>query len=106
MSNTPSIKIELETFGQAREVADGFWIIATRHRPGLSQHLFEVNNRCLILRLVDGTTGQPCLVVVNGVDPKQAIPEVQRLAVQTGLPVRYVISPGGGHHLHMPAWHA
>src|SRR5579864_3971830 len=27
--------------------------------------------------------------------------EVRRLERDTGLPVRYVISPGGGHHLHM-----
>jgi hypothetical protein len=100
------IQLELETFGHAREVADGFWLIATRHRPGLSKQLFEVNNRCLVLRLYDDAAGASCLVVVNAVDPKDAIPEVRRLERETGLAVRYVISPGGGHHLHMAAWHA
>jgi hypothetical protein len=103
---TTSLKLELETFGQAREIFDGVWIIATRHRPGLSKRVFECNNRCLVLRLFDAAAGASCLVVVNAVDPQQAIPEVRRLERETGLPVRYVISPGGGHHLHMPAWHA
>jgi len=31
---------------------------------------------------------------------------VQRLERETGLPVTGIVSPGGGHHLHMPAWHA
>jgi hypothetical protein len=101
-----SIKLELETIGQAREIFDGFWVVATRHRPGLSKRMFEVNNRCLVFRLRDGAGGPTCLVVVNAVDPRDAIAEVRRLSRETGLPVRYVISPGGGHHLHMPAWHA
>ena len=45
-------------------------------------------------------------MVVNAVDPTDAIPEVRRLERETGLTVRYVVSPGGGHHLHMAAWHA
>jgi hypothetical protein len=101
-----AIDLAHEAPGRATQVADGFWVIATSHRPGLSKHLFEVNNRCLVLRLYDHSTATTCLVVVNAVDPAQAIPEVQRLERETGLPVRYVISPGGGHHLHMPAWHA
>ena len=103
---TASLKLELETFGQAREIFDGMWIIATRHRPGLSKSVFECNNRCLVFRLVDASTNETCLVVVNAVDPQQAIPEVRRLERETGLTVRYVISPGGGHHLHMAPWHA
>jgi hypothetical protein len=31
---------------------------------------------------------------------------VRRLERETGLPVAAIVSPGGGHHLHMPAWHA
>ena len=45
--------------------------------------------------------GRPVLAVVNAVDPRGAIPEVRRLERETGLPVRYIVSPGGGHHLHM-----
>ena len=101
-----SLKLDQETFGQAREIFDGLWVIATRHRPGLSKRVFEVNNRCLVFRLVDTTASGPCLVVVNAVDPQQAIPEVRRLERETGLAVRYVISPGGAHHLHMAPWHA
>jgi len=34
-----------------------------------------------------------------------AIPEVRRIAAETGTPVRYLISPGGGHSLHLAHWH-
>ena len=99
------IRLELETIGKAVEVAEGFWIIGTRHRPGLSKHMFEINNRCLVFRLQDQSLGRPVLVVVNAVDPLLAIPEVRRLEHETGLPVRYIISPGGGHHLQVEPWH-
>jgi hypothetical protein len=105
MSTSLPLKLDQEAFGCAREVADGFWIIATRHRPGLSKRVFECNNRCLVFRLFDAAAGAACLVVVNAVDPTQALAEVRRLERETGLPVRYVISPGGGHHLHLGAWH-
>ncbi|HET6280445.1 MAG TPA: hypothetical protein VFH73_05750 [Polyangia bacterium] len=101
-----ALRIDQETFGQAREVADGFWIIATRHRPGLSKHMFEINNRCVVFRLFDSAAGANCLVVVNAVDPTDAIPQVRRLERETGLGVRYIISPGGGHHLHVDPWYA
>jgi hypothetical protein len=100
------IQLERETPGKAVEVAEGMWLLATRHRPGLSQHMFEINNRCFIFRLRDAKLGGPVLAVVNAVDPVTAIPEVRRLEHETGLPVRYVISPGGGHHMHLDAWHA
>jgi hypothetical protein len=100
------IRIELETVGKACEIFDGFWIIATRHRPGLSKRMFEINNRCLVLRLYDQTAAASCLVVVNAVDPTEAIPEVRRLERETGLEVRYIVSPGGGHHLQVEPWHA
>jgi hypothetical protein len=100
------IAIETEAFGQARQMSDGFWLLATRHRPGLSKQFFEINNRCLIFRLFDATAGRTCLLVVNAVDPTQSLAEVKRLERETGLAVEYVVSPGGGHHLHMAAWHA
>lgn len=88
---------------KAVEVADGFWIIAVRHRPGFSKAMPEVNNRCLVFRLTDKITNGPVLVVVNGSDPK-VIPEVRRIEKETGLTVKYIVSPGGGHHLTLPAW--
>jgi len=92
-----------ETYGKAIEVADGFWIIATRHRPGLSKRMFEINNRCLLVfRLLRG--GAPELLVANAVDAAQAVDEVRRLERETGLRVRTVLSVGGGHHLHFDAW--
>jgi hypothetical protein len=97
------IRIENETWDRAVEVADGFWMIATRHRPGFSRLMPEINNRCLIFRLRDDRAGKPVLLVANGVDPR-VIPEVRRIERETGLEVRYILSVGGGHHLMLPAW--
>src|SRR5262245_4341233 len=101
-----SFDLSAEAAGRAVPVFEGVWLIATRHRPGLSQHMFEINNRCFVFRLQDQRAGKPALVVVNAVDPAQAIPEVRRLERETGLPVSLIVSPGGGHHLHMSPWHA
>jgi hypothetical protein len=101
----PGARMELETVGKAVEVADGMWVIATRHRPGLTRHGFEINNRCFVFRLHDSKLGRPVLVVVNAVDPVVAIPEVRRLEHETGLAVRYILSVGGGHHLCLDPWH-
>jgi len=98
--------LSAERAGRAAQVFDGVWLIATRHRPGLSKHMFEINNRCFVFRLFDQPAGRAVLLVVNAVDPAQAVGEVQRLERETGLPVAAIVSPGGGHHLHMPAWHA
>jgi hypothetical protein len=86
-------------------VFDGVWLIATRHRPGLSKHMFEINNRCFVFRLFDQHAGRSVLLVVNAVEPTQSIAEVRRLERETGLPVVAIVSPGGGHHLHIAAWH-
>lgn len=97
----PRIDLQHETPGKAVRVAEGFWIIATRHHPGGSQSFPEINNRCLIFDLFDG--GERVLLVINGVEPA-AVAEVKRIERETNLPVRYVLSPGGGHHVLMPAW--
>ena len=101
-----SFDLSAETPGRAVPVCDGVWLLATRHRPGLSKHMFEINNRCFVFRLHDQQAGRPVLLVVNAVDPEQGIPEVRRLERETGLPVVAIVSPGGGHHLHMAPWHA
>jgi hypothetical protein len=97
------INLEHESWGRAAEVADGFWIIAAEHRPGYSKHNPIVNNRVLVFRLHEG--GRPVLVVVNGI-AELAIDEVRRLSKETGLPVAYNISPGGGHHVTLDKWDA
>jgi hypothetical protein len=99
--NTGGIHLERETWDQAVEVADGFWIIATRHHPAFMKAAPKVNNRCFILRLTDD--GRDVLLVVNAVDPR-AIPEVRRIERKTGLQVEHIVSGGGGHHLFLPAW--
>jgi hypothetical protein len=96
-----TLELAKERTGSATEVADGFWIIATKHHPGGSHQFPEINNRCLIFRLIEN--GKPLLLVINGVE-SSAIAEVQRLERETGLAVRYVLSPGGGHHVLLPPW--
>jgi len=96
-----SIDLSGERTGAAAEVAEGFWIIATEHHPGGSHQFPAINNRCLVFRVVE--EGGPRLLVVNGVDAG-AIAEVKRLEQQTALVVRYVLSPGGGHHVLLPPW--
>ena len=95
------IDLAHETPGRAVRVADGFWILATQHHPGGSRSFPEINNRCLIFELVENGVG--VLLVINGVEPT-AIAEVKRIEAATGLRVRYVLSPGGGHHVLMPPW--
>jgi hypothetical protein len=100
-----SIDIGREEWNRAVEVAPGFWIIATRHRPGGSRHNPEINNRCLVFRLHDDSAGgEPVLLVANATDVV-AIPEVRRIADETGAPVRYLIAAGAGHSLHLAEWH-
>jgi hypothetical protein len=96
------INLEGETWDRAVQVADGFWVIAAQHRPGYSDRMPMVNNRVLVFRLKEGE--RQVLVVVNGI-PESAIPEVKRIASETGLPVAYNISPGGGHHVTLDRWH-
>jgi hypothetical protein len=95
--------MDLEEVGKAAEVAPDFWIIATRHRPGLSKQMFEINNRCIVFKLVD--RDGPVLMALNQTDPI-AIPAVKALERSTGLTVRYLVSPGSGHHLQIEPWHA
>lgn len=96
-----TIDLSREDIGRAAQVADGFWIIATKHNPGGSKSFPAINNRCLVFKLVE--SGSPLLLVINGVE-STAIPEVKGLERETGLAVRYVLSPGGGHHVLMPPW--
>ncbi len=90
-----------EASGRAARVAKGFWVVATHHHPGGSRSFPAINNRCLIFELVEN--GQPVLLVINGVEPG-AIAEVKRIEAETGLHVRYILSPGGGHHVLLPPW--
>ena len=100
-----AIQIAGEQVGRAVEVASGFWVIGTRHRPGYSRFNPEINNRCLMFRLRDASAGnQEVLLVVNAVDPS-VIDEVRRIETETRVPIRYLISPGGGHSVMLPEWH-
>lgn len=105
MPEPTTLHIDRENVNQAVEIGPGFWVIATRHHPGFSRFNPEVNNRCLVFRLHDQSVGNAeVLVVVNAVDPT-VLPEVRRLEKETGVPLRYLISPGGGHVVMLPRWH-
>lgn len=99
------LPLERETTGKVVELADGFWLLATRHRGGGFSMFPEMNNRCFILRLLDQTTGLPCLAAFNATDPEQSLAEIAGLCQQTGLPLRYVVSTSSAHHSYMGAWH-
>lgn len=99
-----SLHLERETFDKAVDVADGVWLLATRHRPGFSRMQPEMNNRVFVFRLTDQRAGEQVLFVANPSVSDAHIPEVRRLERETGLTVRYLFSPGGGHHLQIPPW--
>jgi hypothetical protein len=103
LSATTSRLIDLsgETPGKAVRVADGFWIVATQHHPAGARSFPEINNRCLIFEVMEN--GTPVLLAINGVEPS-AIAEVKRVEVETGRRLRYILSPGGGHHVLLPPW--
>ena len=100
-----TLHIDREKWSEAAEVASDFWIIATQHRPGTSRFAPLINNRCLIFRLLDRSRNdEPVLLVVNAVDPA-VLPQVLAVEQATGLAVRYLVSPGGGHSLYLSEWH-
>jgi hypothetical protein len=104
-TRTEKLHLERETWNEAAQVAPGFWIIATHHRPGTSRFAPRINNRCLIFRLNDASDGgRPVLLAVNAIDPA-VLPQVHRVERETGLAVRYLVSPGGGHSLWLAEWH-
>ncbi len=100
------LDLQNEAFGKAAKMADNFWIINTRHRPGLSKHMFEIGNRTLVFKLGDKTTGEPALVAINATEPAQAFAPMHDIEKRTGLKLKYIVSPGGGHLIHLAPWHA
>jgi hypothetical protein len=99
------LHLEREQWDRAVQVADGFWIIATHHRPGYSRFNPQINNRALVFRLRDASAGGAEVLAVVNTPDLSAVAEVRRLERETGLQVRYVIAPGGGHNVLLPAWH-
>src|ERR1043166_734462 len=97
------ITLAQESYGKAAKVADNFWIIATHHRPGLSKHMFEINNRTLVFKLMEN--GSPVLLAANATDPKEAFAPMHEIEKETGLKLKYVVSPGSGHHFRLEAWY-
>jgi hypothetical protein len=55
-----ALRLDGESPGKAIQAADGVWVIATKHRPGFNRHMFEINNRTVVLRLRDQNLGGRC----------------------------------------------
>ena len=94
--------LSAEAPNKAAKVAEGFWLVASRHHPGGSSNFPEINNRAAVFQ-VNGESG-PELVVFNAIDPA-CIDAVKGIEAETGTKVRAVVSPGGGHHLLMRHWY-
>ena len=93
------LRLDREAFGEAAEVADGLWILATRHHGGGFSRLPEWNNRAFVVRVPDG------LVVLNGTRPALSFDAIRGLESAVGSAVICVASSGGAHHGFLGDWH-
>lgn len=101
-SQTMALDFSAEDWDRAVPFADGCWVIANRHCPALNRAV-ELNNRIFAFRLVE-PDGSPVLLILGCADEK-SIQAVQRLQVETGLDVKWVVGNGGAHHLFLELWY-
>jgi len=78
------------------------WTQCARHGPGQQNGPVSLNNRSVIYRL-HPPEGEPFLVVLNGLwvdeEAGQPFKGLRALEEETGARIRYILSPGAGHHL-------
>lgn len=91
-----------EDWDRATPIADGVWVIATRHNPGLAGGL-EINNRTFLFRLRQ-QSGEECLLSF-GCGNAKTIAAVQQVERDTGLSLQWVVGNGGSHHLFLDLWY-
>lgn len=101
---TDHLRLHLEAPGTAAPLAEGFWVLATRHHGGGFTRFPEANNRAFVFALHDTVLDRRGLVVANATEPEQSFEAMRGLAAETGLDVIAVISGGGGHHSYLGAW--
>lgn len=84
------------------EVLPDVWTQVARHGPGEAKGPVAVTNRSIIYRL-HPAEGEPFLAVLNGlwVDGAKGEPfgGLRSLEESTGAKVRFILAPGGAHHL-------
>ena len=91
-----------EDWESAAEIADGAWVIATRHNPGLAGGL-ELNNRTFVFKVKNRAGGDQLLSF--GCGNAATIEAVQKLEGDTGLKLGWVVGNGGSHHLFLDLWY-
>ncbi len=83
------------------------WTQCARHGPGQQDGPLSLTNRSIIYKL-HPAQGDAFLVVLNGlwVDDASGQPfkGLRMLEEQTGAKVRFILSPGAGHHLSLAAY--
>jgi hypothetical protein len=91
-----------EDWDTAVQVFDGCWVIADKHCPGLNQAM-EVNNRTFVFKLEEH--GEKDTLFVFGPGSDKVVEAVKALEKDLGIPVGWVASNGGGHHLFLDLWY-
>lgn len=91
-----------EDWDTAAQIADGVWVVATRHSPGLASGL-ELNNRTFIFRLKNRNDEDQLLCF--GCGNAATIAAVQEVEGETGIKVGWVVGNGGNHHLFLDLWY-
>ena len=91
-----------EDWDKAAEIADGAWVIATRHNPGLAGGL-ELNNRTFVFRLKNAAGEEQLLSF--GCGNAATIEAIKELEDESGLKLGWVIGNGGSHHLFLELWY-
>ena len=91
-----------EDWDKAAQIAEGVWVVATRHNPGLASGL-ELNNRTFVFRLKNRAGEEQLLSL--GCGNAATIAAVQQLEAETGLKLGWVVGNGGNHHLFLDLWY-
>ena len=90
-----------------RKVDEDVWTQCSNHGPGEKPKPVSVTNRSIIYRLRP-SRGAPFLAVLNGLWVDEAADQpfkgLRALEHETGAKIRYILSPGTGHHLSLPAY--
>jgi hypothetical protein len=84
------------------QLDEDIWTQVVTHGPGNEVGPVSVANRSILYRLKP-EGGDPFLVVLNALwcddDTKEPCASVRKLADELGAPVKFVLTPGSGHHL-------
>ncbi len=84
------------------QLSEDIWTQSATHGPGNSKGPIKVLNRSIVYRLRP-QGADPFLVVLNGLwccdDTGEPIRGLEKLEEDTGASVKFVLTPGSGHHL-------